>query len=289
VKYEFIDQHRQQFHLSAMCRVLHVSRSGFYEWQGRSPSARAIANKELLEQIHQVHDQSRQAYGAFKTWKELKRTGIACGKHRVARLRREANIEAQRMRRFRITVEHQQIPQAAPDRVERNFHASQPNSIWVGDMTFVRTRAGWLYLAILLDLYSRKVVGWSMSDSPNEALTLGALNMAIEHRAPKPGLIHHTDQGVIYRSRGYLERMKTAGILPSMGAKGTAYDNAVAESFFSNLKNELIHNTEFINRESARAAIFSYIELFYNRQRIHQTLGYVSPVEFEMAGGYVTN
>jgi putative transposase len=289
VKYEFIAQHRQQFHLSAMCRVLHVSRSGFYEWQGRSPSARAIANKELLEQIHQVHEQSRQAYGAIKTWKELKRAGIACGKHRVARLRREAKIEAQRMRRFRITIEHQQIPQAAPDRIARNFHANQPNLAWVGDMTFVRTRAGWLYLAILLDLYSRKVVGWSMSDSPNEALTLGALNMAIEHRAPKPGLIHHTDQGVIYRSRGYLERMKTAGILPSMGAKGTAYDNAVAESFFSNLKNELIHNTEFINRESARAAIFSYIELFYNRQRIHQTLGYVSPVEFEMAGGRVPN
>lgn len=289
MKYEFIAQNRPQFHLAAMCRVLHVSRSGFYEWKIRSPSARAISNQELLEQIHHVHEQSRQAYGAFKTWKELKRVGIACGKHRVARLRREANIEAQRMRRFRITVEHQHTPQAAPDRIMRNFHATQPNMAWVGDMTFVRTRAGWLYLAILLDLYSRKVVGWSMSDSPNEALTLGALNMAIEHRAPKPGLIHHTDQGVIYRSRGYRERMEKAGILPSMGSKGSAYDNAVAESFFSNLKNELIHNTEFISRESAKVAIFSYIELFYNRQRIHQTLGYVSPVEFEQAGSYVLN
>ena len=289
MKYAFIAQHRQQFHLSAMCRVLHVSRSGFYEWQGRSPSARTIANQQLLKQIRGVHEESRQAYGAVKTWKALNRAGIACGKHRVARLRREANIEAQRKRRFRITVEHQQIPQAAPDRVVRNFHANQPNLAWVGDMTFVRTRAGWLYLAILLDLYSRKVVGWSMGDSPNEALTLGALNMAIEHRSPKPGLIHHTDQGVIYRSRGYRERMERAGILPSMGSKGTAYDNAVAESFFSNLKNELIHNTEFLNRESARAAIFSYIELFYNRKRIHQTLGYVSPVEFEKAGGCVPN
>jgi transposase InsO family protein len=289
VKYEFIDQHRQQFHLSAMCRVLHVSRSGFYEWKERVPSARSIANQKLLEQIREVHEQARQAYGAVKTWKALNQAGIACGKHRVARLRQEANIEAQRKRRFRITVEHRQIPQAAPDRIARKFHTNQPDLVWVGDMTFVRTRAGWLYLAILLDLYSRKVVGWAMGDSPNEALTLGALNMAIEQRAPKPGLIHHTDQGVIYRSRGYRERMERAGILPSMGSKGTAYDNAVAESFFSNLKNELIHNTVYLTRESARAAIFSYIELFYNRQRIHQTLGYVSPVEFEKVGGCVPN
>lgn len=289
MKYGFIARHRQQFHLSAMCRVLHVSRSGFYEWQGRAPSARTIADRQLLSQIRRVHEQSHQAYGAVKTWKALNQAGIVCGKHRVARLRCEAGIEAQRKRRFRITVEHHKIAQAAPDRIERQFHASQPNVAWVGDMTFIRTRAGWLYLAILLDLYSRKVVGWSMGDQPNEALTLGALNMAIEHRAPKPGLIHHTDQGGIYRSRGYCERMTSVGILPSMGAKGTAYDNAVAESFFSNLKNELIHHADFSSREIARAAIFGYIELFYNRQRIHQTLGYVSPVAFEEANGEVLN
>ena len=177
----------------------------------------------------------------------------------------------------------------APDRIERRFRANQPNHAWVGDMTFIRTRAGWLYLAVLLDLYSRRIVGWSMGDRPNEALTLGALNMAIEHRDPQPGLIHHTDQGGIYRSRGYRERMDHVGMLPSMGAKGTAYDNAVAESFFSNLKNELVHHVDFLNRESARAAIFSYIELFYNRQRIHQTLGYVSPVAFEQASNEVLN
>jgi putative transposase len=156
-------------------------------------------------------------------------------------------------------------------------------------MTFVRTRAGWLYLAILLDLYSRRIVGWAMGDRPNEALTLGALNMALEHRAPKPGLIHHTDQGGIYRSQGYRDRMASVGILPSMGSKVSAYDNAVAESFFSNLKNELIHHADFSSRESARAAIFSYIELFYNRRRIHQTLGYVSPVAFEEANCEVLN
>lgn len=289
MKYGFIARHRQQFRLSTMCRVLRVSRSGFYEWRGRTPSARSMANRQLLSQIQRVHAQARQAYGAVKTWKALNQAGIVCGKHRVARLRSEAGIEAQRKRRFRITVEHQKFPQVAPDRIERRFRASQPNHAWVGDMTFIRTRAGWLYLAVLLDLYSRRIVGWSMGERPNEALTLGALNMAIEHRDPQPGLIHHTDQGGIYRGRVYRERMDHVGILPSMGSKGTAYDNAVAESFFSNLKNELVHHADFLNRESARAAIFSYIELFYNRQRIHQTLGYVSPVAFEQASNEVLN
>jgi transposase InsO family protein len=156
-------------------------------------------------------------------------------------------------------------------------------------MTFIRTRARWLYLAVLLDLYSRRVVGWSMGNHPNEALTLGALKTAIAHRVPKPGLIHHTDQGAIYRSQRYCDQMNRVGILPSMGSKGSACDNAVAESFFSNLKNELVHHADFSNRENARAAIFSYIELFYNRQRIHQTLGYVSPVAFELASSMVSN
>ncbi len=289
MKYEFIARHRQQFHLSSMCCTLGVSRSGFYEWQGRGISKRALADMQLLAYIRRLHEQTHKNYGAVKTWKALKQVGIACGKHRVARLRRRDGIEAQRKRRFRITIEHHKLPQPAPDRIERHFHVSQPNRAWVGDMTFIRTRAGWLYLAVLIDLYSRRVVGWSMGDRPNEALTLGALNMAIEHREPKPGLIHHTDQGAIYRSQRYCEQMARAGILPSMGSKGSAYDNAVAESFFSNLKNELVHHSNFQNRESARTAIFSYIELFYNRQRIHQTLEYVSPAAFEKANSEVPN
>ena len=182
MKYEFIARHRQQFYLSAMCQVLSVSRSGFYEWQERGPSARAIADRQLLSQIRRLHEQTRKNYGAVKTWKALNQAGIACGKHRVARLRNEAGIEAQRKRRFRITVEHHKLPQAAPDRIERHFHAHQPNLAWVGDMTFIRTRAGWLYLAVLLDLYSRRVIGRSMGERPNEALALGALNMAIKQR-----------------------------------------------------------------------------------------------------------
>ena len=281
MKYAFITEHSEQFKISVMCRVLNVSRSGYYEWRGRGPSVRMLADQALLTQIRHVHTGSREAYGALKTWKALNQQGISCGKHRVARLRRTAGIEAKRKRRFRVSVEHHKMPQIAPDLVQRNFHADRPDRIWVGDVTFIRTRVGWLFLAMLLDLYSRKVIGWSMSDRNDEALTLAALEMALIHRRPAPGCIHHTDQGGLYRTRSYLDRMASAGILPSMGNKGTAYDNAVAESFFSNLKNELIHHCNFKTREEARAAIFGYIELFYNRKRIHQALGYQSPQQFE--------
>lgn len=173
MKYEFIAGHRQQFHLSAMCHVLQVSRSGFYEWQVRSPSARTVADRHLLKEIRRLHEQIGKNYGAVKTWKALNQAGIACGKHRVARLRSQAGIEAQRKRRFRITVEHHKLPRAAPDRIERHFHAPQPNLAWVGDMTFIRTRAGWLFLAVLLDLYSRRVVGWSMGERPQRGFNTG--------------------------------------------------------------------------------------------------------------------
>lgn len=284
MKYAFIAKHNRQFSAAKLCRVLQVSRSGYYEWQTRPPSMHAITDKKLLVSIRRIHAESRQAYGALKTWKAMNQQGIPCGKHRVARLRKAAGIEAQRKRRFRITVEHHKMPALAPDRLERVFTQAQPNLAWAGDVTFIRTRAGWLYLAMLLDLYSRKIVGWSMSARNDEALALGALDMAITHRRPRPGLIHHTDQGALYRSRGYRAKMNSVGILSSMGNKGSAYDNAVAESFFSSLKNELIHHCDFRTREEAKAAIFGYIELFYNRQRIHQSLGYVSPQQFEERG-----
>ena len=184
-----------------------------------------------------------------------------------------------------MTVEHHHSPHSAADLVQRCFSAPAPDRIWVGDMTFVRTRAGFLYLAVLLDLYARRVVGWSMSDRPDLRLVLGALDMALGRR-PAPGLIHHTDQGVIYSARVYRETMHKHGLVPSMGSKGSAYDNAVAESFFSNLKNELVHHRDFTTREHARAAIFDYIEVFYNRARIHQTLGYRTPDEVEKRWPY---
>lgn len=264
---------------------MRVSRRGYYAWRGRPEGPRETQDRELLTQIRHLHVRSRQAYGAKKTWLELNAQGVACSKHRVARLRKSAGIEARRKRRFRLTVENHATAPAAPNLLRRQFQVLQPNRVWVGDMTCIRTRAGILYLAVLVDLYARRVVGWSMSGKPDLALVLGALRMALEQRQPDRRLIHHTDQGSIYAARVYRETMHAHGLRPSMSGRGNAYDNAVAESFFSNLKNELVHHCDFHSHEAARTAIFDYIELFYNRQRLHQTLGYVSPVQFEAMKG----
>ena len=283
MRYAFIRSHGG--HVNRLCRLLSVSRGGYYTWRSRGESPRIRRDRELLTHIEQVHEASRHAYGAVKTWLELRARGIACGKHRVARLRRQAKIEARRKRRFRVMVEHHHTAPAAPNLVQRQFHASKRDRIWVGDMTFIRTRAGFLHLAVLLDLYSRRVVGWAMGERPNLLLAMNALDMALLARLPQAGLIHHTDQGPLYSAYAYRERLNANGLNSSMSAKGNAYDNAVAESFFSNLKNELVHHCDFHTREQARAAIFDYIEIFYNRQRRHQTLGYVSPMQFEQRAG----
>jgi len=281
VKYALIDRECSNHSVCVLCRVLQVSRSGFYAWRARAPSARDRANAVLVSEIRRVHREHRQACGALKTWKVLNRAGIACGKHRVARLRKLHGIEANRKRRFRVTTEHHQTPVAAPDRLNRAFTASAPNKTWVGDMTVVRTRQGWLNLAVLVDLYSRKVVGWAMGPQPNQQLALKALEMALHHRSPAAGLVHHTDRGATYSATAYRHRLQQAGLLPSMSGRKSAYDNAVAESFFANLKNELVHHCDFPTRDHARAAIFDYIELYYNRKRLHQTLGYRTPDEVE--------
>jgi transposase InsO family protein len=277
--------HEQEFSVARLCTVLRVSRSGYYHWRGRPEPARLARDRALLRHIVRVHAQMREAYGAKKAWLELNAQGIACGKHRVARLRKEAGIEARRKRRFRLTVENHATAPAAPDLLQRQFRTARPDRVWVGDMTFIRTRAGFLYLAVLLDLYARRVVGWSMSARPDLALVLGALNMALTQRRPAPGLIHHTDQGVIYAARDYRQTMAEHGLRASMSRKGNARDNAVAESFFGNLKNELVHHCDFASLEAGRAAIFDYIEVFYNRTRRHQTLGYISPAQFEAQQG----
>ncbi len=283
MRYEFIRRHHRQFRIAALCRVLRVSRSGFYEWRQRVPSPRVQANEHLLADIRRVHGEHREAYGALKTWRALNRQGVACGKHRVARLRREAGIEAKRKRRFRVMTEHQQRPAPAPDLLNRQFRTQAPDRAWVGDMTVIRTRQGWLHLAVLLDLFSRRIVGWAMDNQPGQTLTQTALTMALVQREPAVGLIHHTDRGSPYGARGYGEQLSARGIRPSMSGRKSAYDNAVAESFFSSLKNELIHHCDFVTREHARMAIFDYIELFYNRKRIHQSLGYRTPEEVERA------
>ena len=284
MKYAFIRKHDCEFRVVRMCSVLQVSRSGYYHWLERPESQRAREDRDLLLEIRRVHLDGRRAYGAVKTWCELRSQGIACGKHRVARLRRQDGIEAQRKRRFRLTVQNRNTAPAAPNLLRQQFVAAQPDRIWVGDMTFIRTRAGFLYLAVLLDLFARKIVGWSMHDRPNLEVTLRALDMALEQRRPAPGLVHHTDQAPLYSAYEYRNRMQDHGLVPSMSGRGNCYDNAVAESFFSNLKNELVHHCDFHTREAARAAIFDYIEVFYNRQRRHQTLGYLSPAQFERQG-----
>ena len=264
-----------------MCKVLQVSRSGYYGWRDRPESERRRQERALLVEIRKVHESSREAYGAVKTWRALRRAGVACGKHRVARLRSLAGIEARRKRKFRQSYQLQHPISAAPNLLRAPFLASGPDQVWVVDVTFIPTRAGWLYLAVLVDLYSRLVVGWSMKERPNQELVNDALMMAVEQRSPEPGLIHHSDQGRLYASTIYARLLSRSGIVPSMSRKGNCYDNAVVESFFSSLKNELIHHRDYHTRDQARTEIFDYIELFYNRQRIHQSLDYETPLVYD--------
>lgn len=282
MRYGFVQAHAGEFRVGVMCRVLKVSRSGFYAWRHRPPSPRCIANQALLQRIRQIHLSSRQAYGARKTWEALLALGEHCGRHRVARLRQAHGIEANRLRRFRSRYAAHQVAPPAPNLLNRDFKTSRPDQAWAGDVTFISTREGVLYLAVLLDLYSRRVVGWAMSSKINQSLASDALTMAIEHRQPQSGLIHHTDQGAIYTSSAYQAILRAHGLLPSMSRKGDPYDNAVAESFFATLKNELIWHRGFRTRDEARSAIFDYVEVFYNRQRLHQTLNYITPMQHEM-------
>jgi len=261
---------------------MQVSPSGYYGWLSCPESRRARSDRELLAQIRRIHTESREAYGAVKTWRALKAQGIACGRHRVAKLRKEHGIEAKRKRRFRASCRTRNNQPPEPDRLKQAFTYPSANRAWVGDTTFIPTRAGWLYLAVMLDLYSRRVMGWSMGQRNNQKLVADALGMAIKHRRPASGLIHHTDQGATYASASYRDILRKNGLLGSMSRKGKCHDNAVAESFFANLKNELVHHRDFKTREEARSAIFDYIELFYNRKRIHAYLGYQSPVAFEL-------
>jgi transposase InsO family protein len=258
-----------------------VSSSGYYAWIGRPVSQRARDNERLLIEIRRIHYEFRQAYGSLKIWKELNTRGIVCGKHRVARLRSFYGIETKRRRRFKVTTQSKNTQGIAPNLLNRCFTVDQPNRVWVGDVTHIATRKGWLYLAVLLDLYSRKVIGWSMSERIDKRLPLAALAMALFQRKPDSNVLHHTDRGAIYGSDEYVEMLATHRLTPSMSRKGDCYDNAVAESFFSTLKNELIAGDLFESRERARSEIFVYIESFYNRQRIHQSLNYKTPEMME--------
>lgn len=281
MKYAFIRELAREHGVSRLCSALGVSRSGYYEWLDRKPSARARDDARLLARIEEVHREAHESYGALRTWRALRRSGEKCGRHRVARLRRAAGIEARRKRRFRQTVERHVVAPPAPNLLQRRFEAPASDRVWVGDTTAIATRAGWLFLAVLIDLFSRRVVGWAMGERQTLELSLAALRMAIEQRKPRPGLVHHTDQGAIYASPVYREVLERRGLRASMSRKGNAWDNAVAESFFSSLKNELVHHCRFVDQAEARGAVFAWIEGFYNRRRIHSTLDFVSPSDYE--------
>lgn len=282
MRYRFIEGHRAAYRLTYLCAALAVSRSGYYAWLTRPESGRVRRDRELLTAIQRVHTQTRARYGAIKTWRALTAAGMLCGRERVARLRRQHGIVAQRTRRFRVMTEHHHWTPPAPNRLTPRCYPTQLNRVWAGDLTAIPTRAGWLHLAVVLDLCSRRVVGWAMSATADRTTVMHALRMALEQRQPRAGVVHHTDQGAQYTSPLYRTLLTQHGLVPSMSRKGNCYDNAVVESFFSTLKNELVHDRRYLTRDEARAEIFEFIEVFYNRQRLHQSLDYVSPAEFEV-------
>jgi putative transposase len=287
VRYEFIRAEKATFPVRWMCQLLQVCRSGFYAWL-RHGGSRDLRDRELLQRIRKLFRQSRETYGSPRMYQELRALGIHCSKERVERLMRDNGISPPRKRKYRVTTDSNHKNPVAPNVLQRDFTSSAPNRRWVSDITYVWTWAGWLYLAVVLDLYSRRVVGWAMdSRLDTESLTLRALHMALFGRNPGRGLVHHSDRGVQYTSQAYQDALRARGIGCSMSRRGDCWDNAVMESFFATLKLELIHRQSFCTRNEARLAIFEYIEVFYNRQRRHSYLGFVSPAEFERAAGRV--
>jgi transposase InsO family protein len=281
MKYTFIAAHEVQYPVKRMCQVLAVGRSGYYAWRHRSPSTREQANRALLALIAAEHQRSRKTYGSPRLHVVLRRKGVVCGHNRVARLMRLNRIVALTQRKYHpVTTQRQPGAEPAPNRLNQEFSATAPNQKWVSDFTYIPTREGWLYLAVVLDLYSRKVIGWSMSQIMDTTLVETALRMALRERRPPAGLLHHSDQGSQYTSTPYRNCLITAMAQLSMSGVGNCYDNAVIESFFGTLKTECV-TAPFTTCAQARTTIFEYLEVWYNRQRLHSTLGYHSPVDFE--------
>jgi putative transposase len=283
VKYASIAQHRREFPVRLMCRVLEVSPSGFYAWRDRAPSERAQADERLKVHVRVCHRRSQGTYGAPRIREDLRDEGLRVGQKRVARLMRDLGLVGRQRRAWVRTTQSDHEYPIAPNRLNRAFAVTERtmNQVWVSDLTFVPTREGWLYLAIILDLASRRCIGWAMSERADTELTLAALHMAVVSRQPVPGVIHHSDRGVQYACDAYRARLHHHGFLASMSRTGDGWDNAVAESFFATLEFELIARHRWRTRADARHAIFQYIETWYNRHRRHSTLAYLSPVDYE--------
>lgn len=268
--------------IHTLCTVLGASRSGFYAWLKPKPSQRAEQNQHLRTKIALIHEQTRQTYGSPRMTIELREQGENVSRNRVARLMRADGLQGRQKRRYRVrTTDSNHNDPIAPNRLAQLPAPTQPNKVWLTDITYVPTGEGWLYLAGVLDACSRALIGWAMGASLDTAVPLAALLMALRHRKPKPGLIHHSDRGCQYASENYRQILAAHGLQASMSRKGNCYDNAMMESFWSSLKNELIHRSCFATRAQARTAIFDYIECFYNRTRRHSSLGYKSPLDYE--------
>jgi transposase InsO family protein len=280
MKYEYMDEHREGFGLKSMCKVLRVSRSGYYAWKNRIPSERQKANGELLEHIREVHTRSRKLYGSPRITAELNDKGVKCGKNRVARMMRDHGIRGlQKRRRFRRTTDSRHdYALAANLLVERR----QVELVWAADMTYVPTAEGWLYVSAVMNVKSRKIIGLSMGDRISQDLASAALKDAVQRQRPSEGLIHHSDRGRQYASHAYQALLKENGITASMSRSGNCYDNAYMESFFGTLKTELVHGLRYRQRKEARLSIFEYVMMFYNRRRRHSALGYKSPEQYEI-------
>jgi putative transposase len=280
--FRFIDAEKACFPIAFMCRRLEVSVSGYYAWRQRPPSARAVADARLSTTIHLIHASSRGTYGAPRVHAELAEDhSVRCGRKRVARLMRIAHLRGVCRRRHVRTTRRDEFAELSDDLVHRQFRASEPNRLWVADITYLPTWQGFLYLAVVIDAFSRRVVGWSMASYLRSELVLDALDMALWNRCPGPGLVHHTDHGSQYTSLAFGRRCREAGITQSMGSVGDSYDNALAESFFASLECELIDRSRWRSFTEARMAVFDYLESFYNPRRRHSALGYLSPAAYE--------
>jgi putative transposase len=281
--FPFIEAHRSFYPVRVMCRVLGVSSSGFYAWLCRPKSRRSHANRTLLEDIRVAHQRGRGTYGSPRVHRELLAQDVPCSLNRVARLMRAAGIRGRRRPKFRITTNSRHDFPVAVNLLDRQFTTARVNTVWTADITYLWTTEGWLYLAVVMDLCSRRIVGWSMSNSINARLVASALQMAVSKHVPLAGLVHHSDRGSQYASHLYQKLLTLYGMVPSMSRKGDCWDNAPTESFFSSLKAELVYDAVFCTRRATRNAVFDYIEVFYNRIRLHSSIGYVSPADFELA------
>ena len=276
-----MEKHRNEFPIQAMCRVLGVSRSGYYAWRKREPSQRARENADMTATMKDLHQKSGGTYGSPRLHQALIKLGWRCGRHRVARLMKKHGLAGRTPRRYLRTTQADGKRSVLPDLIQRDFSATQPNQKWVADVTYLATKEGWLYLAAVMDLYSRSIVGWSMQPYMTAGLVCNALRMGVSNRHPPAELIHHSDRGSQYTSQAFQNLLTSQHMRPSVGRTGDCYDNAVMESFFASLKRECVQQRIFSTRRQAKLEVFKYIEVFYNRHRLHSTLGYCSPLEFE--------